>query len=180
MNWLDTLKQIAPTVATCLGGPLAGAAVSAMGDIFGMSSPTKDNIAQLFKDGQITPEHIAELRRLELSYQNEEKERGFRYAELTYKDTDSARQMQISTQSYIPATLALLVTLGFFGILGFLVVNSAYKPTEPLLVMLGSLGTSWTMIVGFYFGSSHGSQNKDALLAQSNPPIQPIAKLPTR
>jgi hypothetical protein len=58
----------------------------------------------------------------------------------------------------------MLVTTGFFGILGFMIINGDYKPTEPLLVMLGSLGTAWTMIIGFYFGSSSSSQNKDATI----------------
>ena len=41
MNWVDTLKTLAPTVAVALGGPLAGAAVTAIGSIFGMSDPTE-------------------------------------------------------------------------------------------------------------------------------------------
>lgn len=165
MDWINTLKTLAPTVATALGGPLAGAAVSALGSVFGVDDPTQEKIGKLFSDGQISAEHLSELRKLELQYTNEEKERGFRYAELTYKDTDSARSMQISTRSNVPPILAIVVTCGFFGILGFLILNGQYKPTEPLLVMLGSLGTAWTMIIGFYFGSSHGSQTKDTLLA---------------
>lgn len=170
MDWLNTIKTLAPTVATALGSPLAGAAVSALGSIFGVDDPTKEKIGKLFADGQITEEHLTELRKLELTYQNEEKERGFRYAELTYKDTENARDMQVKTRSNIPPILAILVTVGFFGILGFLILNGQYKPTEPLLVMLGSLGTAWTMIIGFYFGSSHGSQSKDTLLAYSSQP----------
>jgi hypothetical protein len=77
--------------------------------------------------------------------------------------------MQVLTHSNVPPLLAVLVTTGFFGILIFMVTNQNYKPTEPLLVMLGSLGTAWTMIIGFYFGSSHGSQNKDVMLANSMP-----------
>lgn len=165
MDWLNTIKTLAPTVATALGSPLAGAAVSALGSIFGVDDPTKDKIGKLFADGQVTEEQLSELRKLELSYQNEEKERGFRYAELTYKDTENARGMQVQTRSNIPPVLSILVTIGFFGILGFMILNGQYKPTEPLLVMLGSLGTAWTMIIGFYFGSSHGSQAKDVLLS---------------
>ena len=166
----DFFTTIAPTIASALLGPLGGVAVAGLGKILGIDNATAKDITKAISDGKITPDQLADIKKLELQYQAEEAERGFKYAELTYKDSDSARQMQIATHSYIPAILAILVTLGFFGILGFLILNSAYKPTEPLLVMLGSLGTAWTMIIGFYFGSSHGSQNKDVMLANSLPP----------
>lgn len=162
----EILTGLAPTLASAILGPLGGVAVSALGKIFGIDDATTSQVAKVFQDGKLTPEQLSKIKELELQYQNDEKERGFRYAELEYKDTDSARQMQIATLSHIPPVLAILVTVGFFGILGFMILNGAYKPTEPLLVMLGSLGTAWTMIIGFYFGSSHGSQRKDNLLAQ--------------
>ena len=98
MNWLDTLKSLAPTVATALGGPMAGAAVSAIGSVLGISEPTQANIAKMFQDGQLTAEHLAEIRKLELQYQNDEKERGFKYAELEFKDRDSARSMAVASR----------------------------------------------------------------------------------
>ena len=104
MNWLETLKALAPTVASALGGPLAGAAVSALGSIFGVEQPTQDAIARLFKDGQLSADNLAEIRKLELKYQNDERERGFRYAELEFKNTADARDMQKQTRSYFPAT----------------------------------------------------------------------------
>lgn len=169
MDWMATLKQLAPTVASAFLGPLGGVAVSAIGNILGVSEATQDKIAQVIQTGQLTPEQLGKLKELELEYQNTEKERGFKYAELEFKDKDSARTMQTQTKSWVPAALAMLVTTGFFSILIFLVVNAEYKPTEPLLVMLGSLGTAWTGIVAFYFGSSNGSQAKDAMLANSTP-----------
>lgn len=169
MNAASFLSTIAPTLGSALLGPLGGVAVSAIGKLFNLENATTESISKVLQDGKLTPEQLSALKQLELEYQNDEKERGFKYSELEFADTASAREMQISTQSNVPATLATLVTVGFFGILIYMIADSSYKPTEPLLVLLGALSTSWTMIVGFYFGSSHGSQNKDALLANSAP-----------
>lgn len=163
--WLETLKSLAPTVATALGGPLAGAAVSALGSILGVEQPTQDAIARLFKDGQLSADNLAEIRKLELKYQNDERERGFRYAELEFKNTADARDMQKQTRSYFPATLSTFVVIGFFGILITMLVYE-YKPTEPLLIMLGALGAAFGAVVNFWLGSSHGSQRKDTLLSE--------------
>jgi len=164
----DLLKTLAPTLASALLGPMGGIAVTALGKILGVNSATTETISKVFQDGKLTPEQLSAVKQLELQYQNEERERGFKYSELEFKDTQGAREMQIATQSKVPPILATLVTIGFFGILGFLILSD-YNPTEPLLVMLGSLGTAWTMIIGFYFGSSHGSQIKSNLLAQASP-----------
>lgn len=166
----EFLMTIAPTLASALLGPLGGVAVAGLGKILGIDGATTKDITKAITDGKISPDQLAEIQKLELEFRDHEAERGFKYSELEFTDTKSARDMQIATHSNIPATLAIGVTVGFFGILAFLILNTAYKPTEPLLVLLGSLGTSWTMIVGFYFGSSHGSQNKDLLLAQAPAP----------
>jgi len=76
--------------------------------------------------------------------------------------------MQKETKSYVPPALAALVTIGFFGILLGLMLGYA-KQSNELLVMLGSLGTAWTGIIAFYFGSSSGSQAKDQLIYNSTP-----------
>lgn len=165
----DFLKGLAPTLASALLGPLGGVAVAAIGKIIGVDSATVNTVTKAFEDGKITPEHLAAIKELELQYQNEEKERGFRYADLEFKDRDSARQMQISTQSNTPTVLTYMVTAGFFGILGWMMHDNSVVDSPPIMIMLGSLGTAWTGCISFWFGTTSNSQNKDRLLANSSP-----------
>jgi hypothetical protein len=52
--------------------------------------------------------------------------------------------------------------------MGFMMTDS-YTSSEPLLVMLGSLGTAWIACVNYWFGSTSGSKTKTELLAHSGP-----------
>lgn len=167
MDWMDTLKQIAPTVATALGGPLAGAAVTAIGSIFGMSESSTESIGKMFADGKLTADHLAEIRKLELEYQNNEKERGFKYSELVFKDRDSARQMNISTKSLTPSVLTWIVVTITLVCEGALLFNQMPSGTDPIILgrVLGTMDSALIMVLGFWFGSSHGSQSKDHLIA---------------
>lgn len=164
------IKGLAPTVASALLGPLGGVAVAAIGKIVGIDGATTAQISQAFQDGKITPDHLAEIKKLELQYQNDEKERQFKYVDLEFQDTKSARDMQIATNSQIPAILTIIITVGFFGILAWMMHNPSVKDSAPLMVMLGQLSAGWAACVGFWFGSSHGSQNKDVLLANAPSP----------
>ena len=165
----DFLAGLAPTIASALLGPLGGVAVAGLGKIFGIDNATQKDIAAQFEADKLTPEQIGEIKLLELKLQDNEKERGFRYAELEFKDRDSARDMQKVTLSPVPAILTYLLTVGFFGILGAMFYFPDVKDSPPLMIMLGSLGTAWTGACSFWFGSSRASQNKDAMLANSAP-----------
>jgi len=102
----------------------------------------------------------------------------FRQAMLNHKqamdamfldDRKDARQMQVQTRSWTPPVLAAVVTVGFFGVL-WLMLNQGLPEAgrDALLIMLGSLGTAWTAIIGYYFGSSAGSARKDELMAKGS------------
>lgn len=87
--------------------------------------------------------------------------------EIEVDDRKSARELQASTKSMMPSILAIMVTVGFFGILYALMMGYA-KPSNELMIMLGSLGTAWSGIIAYYYGSSAGSQAKtDALIKGS-------------
>jgi hypothetical protein len=159
----EFLAGLAPTLASAILGPLGGVAVSAIGKIFGIEAATTAQVAKVFQDGRMTPEQITAIKELEMQYQADEKERGFKYAELEFKNTVDARDMQKQTKSYFPATLSVFITAGFFSILITMLVWQ-YTPTEPLLIMLGALGAAFGAVVNFWLGSSAGSQRKSELL----------------
>ena len=159
------LTGIAPTVASALLGPLGGVAVAGLTKILGIDGGTVADVSKAISDGRVTPEQVAEIRKLELSYQADEKERGFRYSELEFKDRDSARQMQISTHSNTPTVLTYMVTMGFFGILGWMLNDPHVIDSPPLMIMLGSLGTAWTGCISYWFGTTQGSIAKTQMLA---------------
>jgi xanthosine utilization system XapX-like protein len=162
MNWLE---QIAPTIATALGGPLAGMAVSAVSKAIGVSPEEVQNVIQ---SGKMDATQIAALQQAELELKKQAQQLGLDFAKLSNEDRASARTMQTSVRSFIPPTLSILVTVGFFGILIGLMLQK-FQTSDALMLMLGSLGTAWTGIIAFYFGSSAGSQAKDELLHKSTP-----------
>ena len=165
----DLLMKLAPTVASALLGPLGGIAVAGLTKILGIDGGTVADVTKAISDGRVTPEQVAEIRKLEMQYQAEEKERGFKYSELEFKERDSARQMQISTNSSTPTVLTYMITTGFFAILGLMLYDETVVNSPPLLIMLGSLGTAWTGCVSYWFGTTSNSMAKTSLLAQSNP-----------
>jgi len=162
---MDWLRQIAPTIATALGGPLAGLAVDAISKAVGIDP--KD-VTKTISEGKLTADQIAQIKTAELAMAARAQELGLDFEKIAVDDRKSAREMQISTQSWIPGGMAIIVTCGFFGILIGLMTEH-FKTSDALMLMLGSLGTAWTGIIAFYFGSSAGSQKKDELLHQSSP-----------
>ena len=162
------LKQIAPTLATFLFGPAGGVVAEIAGKALGMDTDDLGQIRDAVRKGELTGEQIAALRQAEIQAQAKEKELGIRFEELAVKDRADARAMQVSTRSMIPGLLAMVVTSGFFGILWMLMSGEAVK-SDALMLMLGSLGTAWTSIIAFFFGSSVSSQGKDEMIYKSTP-----------
>lgn len=176
MDWLTTLKTLAPTVASAFIGPLGGVAVAAVGNLLGVSDATQDKIAKAITTGQLTPDQISELKKLEMQYQDQEKERGFKYAELAFKvdqvdaqDRDSARKLQIAAPSYWPGVLSAITTLAVLAVIAAR-MSGASLPDDPTTTQLiGSLTTGWGMALAYWFGTTRSSAEKNALLAQSQP-----------
>jgi len=170
MDWLATLKTVAPTVAAAMFGPLGAVAVASVGELLGLSDATKDKISEIIQAGQMTPEQLGKLKALELEYQNNEKERGFKYAELSFKDRDSARTANVSGGTQKPlfwlSLLLLSITLGT----ECMVLFKGYpEGTDPLVVgrVLGLMDAVAMLVLSYWYGTTNGSAIKNELLSQN-------------
>lgn len=162
---MDWLKQIAPTVASALGGPLAGMAVAAISKAVGVE---EDKVQDLIASNKMSAEQIAQIKVAEIELQKQANELGLNFEKLATDDRKSAREMQIATRSWVPPLLAAAVTIGFFAILGGMMFGKmSVADNTALTMMLGSLGTAWTGIIAYYFGSSAGSQAKTELMSKA-------------
>jgi len=162
---MDWLAKLVPTIATCLGGPLAGLAVTAVSKALGID---EDKVQNVIDSGKLNAEQIASLKQAEIELQRQAQELGLNFEQLAVQDRASARDLQKETKSLIPPILSVLVTIGFFGILAGL-MSGKIMTSDALMLMLGSLGTAWTGIIAFYFGSSASSQAKDQMIHNSTP-----------
>lgn len=170
------LNTVAPTVASALLGPLGGVAVAGIGKILGLDEATTTSVAKAITEGKITPDQMAKLKELELEYQDHERERGYKYAELAFKEKEldskdlaGAHAMQIATNSSTPTILTYILTCGFFATLFLVMKHPELKESAPLMIMLGALGAEFTSACKFWFGTTQGSMRKDQLLANSAP-----------
>lgn len=172
MNWLDTLKAIAPTVATALAGPLAGEAVMTIGGLMGMSQPTQDKIKKLIEGQQLTSDQVFLLKEMEAKYQENERDRGFRYAELEFNDRDSARKANTSggvQESLLVFSAGIVLTV---LISELLVLWLGIPHGIPELIVgriLGFMDGMALQMLNYWYGTSSGSVKKTELLSQAQP-----------
>lgn len=174
MDWMKVISTIAPWIGTALGGPLGGMAVEAAANALGLSSKTVDAVKTAIAGA--TPEQMLALKQADQTFALQMQKLGYenieKLAALAVENTKDARSMQTITRSPVPAVLAVIITLGFFGILiGMLYGQLKTSDNQALLIMLGALGAAWGAVVNYYFGSSAESGRKNDLLAAA-PPVK--------
>lgn len=164
MEWL---KNIAPTLATALGGPLAGVAVDAIGAALGWQDATKEKVVEALSHGQLSGDQVLALKQAELDLKAKEQELGFKFAELDIRDRDSARQREMAVKDNTNTILAFTVVGAFVALvagtmLGWAKVDSALAGT-----LVGYLSAKAEQVLAYYFGSTKGSSEKTRLLAHA-------------
>lgn len=164
---IPTLTNIAPTIAAALGGPMAGMGVSALESLFGLTpgSAQKDPAALTEAVLGMSPDTAAKMRAADQDFAATMKKLDIDVIQIAEKDRESARLMQVQTKDPTPRLIAGGIIVGFFGLAGLMAFRDIPVANHDVFMsLLGSLGTCVVAVVSFYFGSSAGSQAKDATI----------------
>ena len=164
MEWL---KQLAPTAATLLGGPLAGMAVDAIGNALGMKDATKDQVKDLLTSGTLNADQMAAIKKAEADLILKVKQLDIDMEKVHAGDRASARDMAAKTGDvWTPRIIALVVFI-VWGAVNWKLFNGTISGDMRELVAraLGTLDGTLLAVVYYYFGSSSGSKDKTDAIA---------------
>jgi hypothetical protein len=144
-----------------------------IGDIVDKIGNTVDKFVQTKEEKDLLNIELLKVK-ADIEYKAAELE--FKIDESYLKDTQDARSSNVKIQESDKASwlskntlpiLTLLITTGFFGLLGFMLMHDVPAANKDILnIMLGSLGTAWITVVAFYFGSSQGSKANGEVIRQ--------------
>ena len=160
------IRQVAPTIATALGGPMAGFATRTISEaLLGKEDASPDELAVALSSA--TPEQLARLREVDANFKVSMKKLDIDLAQIDASDRNSARQREVALKDRTPMILAGVVCLGFFGtLIGLLLYGLPPRGQDAVLILLGALSAAFTAIVNYYYGASSGSKAKEQIIDQ--------------
>jgi hypothetical protein len=178
------LLNIAPVIATGLGGPLAGTAVSVLSNaITGKPNTPQAELEALVSKG-LNPEQLAAITQANNDFELAMKEADIdlvkvnnAHTEAYLADTQNARKVSGNNESVLKlgvvvlTAFAVVISLAMYG--SYEVLTGGIIPKDPATVaavfgfigtLLGYVSANAQQVISFYYGSSQGSSAKtDAL-----------------
>lgn len=169
LDWKSVIGTVAPTIATALGGPLAGVAVKAIATKLGVEATE-----QAVEDAvlQSNPDTLLKLKEADYEFKKSMKNAEIEIERINKDDRASARDMAVKTSLQPQVILSTIYTVAFAVVLYMVFSGSSLIPVEmrePAMYLLGILSAGQLQIMNFWFGSSKGSQDKTIALANSKP-----------
>jgi hypothetical protein len=162
------IENVAPTIATALGGPVAGMAVKALSTaLLGHPDGSEDDVNAAL--AAATPDQIAAIKRADNDFKVQMKSLDIDLVRIAEKDRESARSMQIANKSMLVPSLATIIISAFVVVtigtlLGYAKIESAMAGT-----LIGYLSAKAELVLSFYFGSSADSESKSEMIYHSTP-----------
>lgn len=153
MDWKDvgkTVASAAPVLGSLLGGPVGTAAGTLIASVFGVD-PNPNEVAKAIKQD---PEAIIRLKEIELNHKEEIHNMAVRELELRLADKQNARNMQMNTQSNVPALLTgsimALLTAALLSLFGIDIPDGNRDMVNMLIGALIGFGST---AIAFWLGA---------------------------
>lgn len=164
-DWKKTLATVAPALATALGGPMAGVAVSMCGKALGMGDGvTESDLAAVVAGGN--PEVLVKLKEVDNNFKLEMERLGVDVLRIDSDDRKDARALGIAKGLGPQIILATIFVCGFIYVLGVIFAGQTIDPAmrEIATYVLGILSAGLVQIMNYFFGSSSGSKEKTSAI----------------
>lgn len=164
-DWKSVVGTVAPTIATALGGPLAGLAVKAIGGVFGLGDGVSESDVAA-KIAGATPADLLALKAADQTFAVDMRKLDVDLERIAATDRDSARQMQRETRSWAVPVLASVVVAGFIAASVAVLGGWVEGLKDPLIAalvgsVLGNITAATMLVLNFYFGTTASSRTKD-------------------
>jgi hypothetical protein len=188
----SALTSIAPTLATMMGGPLLGTAVSALEGAFGLAPGSgADAITKVVQTGGMTPDIIAAVRAADQKHAEVMGQQGIDVAKMNLdfeaaqtkvviEDRMDARKSNAGRKEVWDIAVVILVTFAvmmgvvLYGCWMILQGGISIKDVSVVAAISGLVGSvvgyvaaNAQTVVNFIYGGSLGSEKKTDALAAS-------------
>ena len=187
-----SIESLAPTLASLLGGPLAGTAVTALEGALGLAPGAGvDGITQVMQTGALTPDMVASVRAADQKHAEILAQQGFDLDKLNADHVvamaglDSADQIDARKNNSgrdqvwwlaasVLLTFAVIMVVVLYGCWAILSGGITVKDVSVVAAISGLIGSvvgyvaaNAQTVVNFVFGGSLGSEHKTDALASS-------------
>lgn len=170
-DWKATLATVAPAIASALGTPVAGVAVSAGLKLFGIEAQAGNEEEQLAEAvRRAGPEELRKLREADQQFAKDMKALDIDLARIDQADRSSARDLAKAKGMAPQLTLSIVYTIAYGVVLYCFMAGKIHVPESQQILfgsLIGILTAAQVQILNFWFGSSSGSKEKTAALAGS-------------
>jgi hypothetical protein len=149
------IENVAPTIATALGGPVAGMAVKALSAaLLGHENGSQEDITVALENA--TPDQIASIRKVDADFKVQLKKLDIDLAKIAADDRASARDMAMGTHSFTPSIMSYVIVVCWAIIQYFLFTHVIDASMRELIArVLGTLDGALMLVLSFWFGSSN-------------------------
>jgi hypothetical protein len=169
-DWKAVIGTVAPTLATALGGPLAGVAVKTLAaKLLGKPDAPQEEVEAAVAGADSAT--LLRLKEIDIEFKKFVTESGVKLEEIAAGDRASARQREVQTGDYwTMRILATVVVGGFLGAMYAVLSGYISDLKDPLSIgiagsVIGYASAKADQVVSYYFGSSASSRAKDDTLS---------------